>query len=132
MKRKILQISPYPPPWTGWGVRVQFLKKHLEARGHECSVLNIGSNRRVPSDEYETVLSGWDYVRKVWRFARRGFLVHMHVNGASWKGLVRQPTSSCSDSVWSRTSGIRPRQAPLKRSRSRSRSTKVSAGCRLR
>lgn len=88
MPAKILQISPYPPPRAGWGVRVEFLKKFLEAQGHTCVVLNIGSNRTVPSDEYETVMGGFDYVRKVWRFSRQGFVAHVHVNGASLKGLV--------------------------------------------
>lgn len=88
MPSKILQITSYPPPRAGWGVRVQFLKRHLEAQGHECVVLNIGSSRAIPSDEYETVLGGMDYVRKVWRFSRRGFVAHVHVNGASPKGFV--------------------------------------------
>jgi hypothetical protein len=86
--RKILEISSYPPPRAGWGVRVEFLKKYLEAQGHECVVLNIGTNRMVPSDEYETVMGGLDYVRKVWRFARQGYVAHVHVNGASMKGFV--------------------------------------------
>jgi glycosyltransferase involved in cell wall biosynthesis len=86
--RKILQITSYPPPRAGWGVRVEFLKKHLEANGHECVVLNLGRSRFTPSPEYETVLGGVDYVKKVWRFSRRGFLVHMHLNGESPKGFV--------------------------------------------
>ena len=85
---KILQITSYPPPRAGWGVRVQFLKEHLERHGHECVVLNIGSSRAIPSPDYETVLGGWDYVRKVWRFSRQGFVAHVHVNGASPKGFV--------------------------------------------
>ncbi|MBA3884179.1 MAG: glycosyltransferase family 4 protein [Acidobacteria bacterium] len=88
MRSRILEISSYPPPRAGWGVRVQFLKKYLEAQGHECVVLNIGTNRTVPSDEYETVLGGFDYLRKVWRFGRRGYVAHVHVNGASMKGFV--------------------------------------------
>ncbi len=88
MGSKILQITSYPPPRAGWGVRVQFLKKHLEERGHRCVVLNIGSSRAIPSDEYETVLGGLDYVRKVWRFSRAGYVAHVHVNGASAKGFV--------------------------------------------
>ena len=84
----ILQITSYPPPRAGWGVRVQFLKRYLEQRGHRCVVLNIGSSRAIPSDEYETVLGGLDYVRKVWRFSRQGFVAHVHVNGASPKGFV--------------------------------------------
>jgi glycosyltransferase involved in cell wall biosynthesis len=85
---KILQISSYPPPRAGWAVRVEFLKRQLEAEGHECVVLNIGTSRMIPSDEYETVLSGGDYVKKVWRFCARGFLPHVHVNGSTKKGLT--------------------------------------------
>ena len=84
----ILQITSYPPPRAGWGVRVQFLKKYLEQRGHRCVVLNIGSSRAIPSDEYETVLGGFDYVRKVWRFSRQGLVAHVHANGASPKGFA--------------------------------------------
>lgn len=84
----VLQITSYPPPRAGWGVRVQFLKRYLEQRGHRCVVLNIGSSRAIPSDEYETVLGGWDYVRKVWRFSRQGLVAHAHVNGTSPKGFV--------------------------------------------
>ena len=87
-RAKILEITSYPPPRAGWGVRVEFLKKHLHQAGHECVVLNIGRSRKIASSEYETVLSGTDYVRKVWRFARSGFTTHVHVNGASAKGLV--------------------------------------------
>jgi glycosyltransferase involved in cell wall biosynthesis len=86
--RGILQITSYPPPRAGWGVRVQFLKRYLEQHGHRCVVLNIGSSRAIPSDEYETVLGGLDYVRKVWRFSREGLVAHVHVNGASPKGFV--------------------------------------------
>lgn len=86
--RKLLQITSYPPPRAGWGVRVQFLKHHLESQGHECVVLNIGTSRRIPSDEYQTVLGGFDYVRKVWRYSRRGFVAHVHANGTSPKGFA--------------------------------------------
>jgi glycosyltransferase involved in cell wall biosynthesis len=67
---------------------VQFLKRYLERRGHRCVVLNIGSSRAIPSEEYETVLGGLDYVRKVWRFSRQGLVAHVHVNGTSPKGFV--------------------------------------------
>lgn len=87
-RRKILQISSYPPPRAGWAVRVEFLKRQLLAEGHDCVVLNIGTSRMIPSPEYETVMSGADYVRKVWRFCARGFLPHVHVNGSTKKGLV--------------------------------------------
>jgi glycosyltransferase involved in cell wall biosynthesis len=86
--RKILQVTSYPPPRSGWAMRAQFLKRRLEADGHACAVLNIGSSRKVPSSEYETVLNAWDYIRKLWKYSRNGYTAHVHVNGASLKGLV--------------------------------------------
>ena len=83
----ILEVTSYPPPRAGWGVRVEFLKKALEIEGHRCVVLNIGTSRLIPSTEYETVLSGGDFVRKVWRYSRQGFVVHAHANGDALKGL---------------------------------------------
>jgi glycosyltransferase involved in cell wall biosynthesis len=85
---RILEVTSYPPPRAGWGIRVEYLKKRLERDGHVCVVLNTGTSRRIPSPEYETVMSGGDLVRKIWRHARRGFLVHAHANGDSWKGLL--------------------------------------------
>jgi glycosyltransferase involved in cell wall biosynthesis len=67
---------------------VEFLKKRLEAEGHRCVVINIGTSRHVPSTEYETVLGGLDFARKVWRHARQGFVVHAHANGDAIKGLL--------------------------------------------
>jgi glycosyltransferase involved in cell wall biosynthesis len=69
-------------------MRVEMLKKELDATGQRCVVLNTGPNRRVPSPHYETVVSGIDYCKKLWRYARRGYLVHAHVNGESVKGLI--------------------------------------------
>lgn len=86
--KRILEVTSYPPPRAGWGIRVEYLKKQLEADGHTCVVLNIGTSRRIPSPEYETVLSGVDFVRKVWRYSRRGFTVHAHANGDSPTGAA--------------------------------------------
>ena len=85
---RILEVTSYPPPRAGWGIRVEFLKKRLEAEGHSCVVLNIGTSRAIPSPEYETVLGGRDFVQKVWRFARQGYTVHAHANGDALKGLL--------------------------------------------
>jgi hypothetical protein len=85
---RILEVTSYPPPRAGWGIRVEFLKKQLEAEGHRCVVLNTGASRTIPSPEYETVLGGRDFIEKVWRFSRRGFTVHAHANGDAVKGLV--------------------------------------------
>lgn len=85
---RILQITSYPPPRAGWGVRVEHVRRHLEQRGHTCDVLNMGANRRVKSPEYVDVQGGRDYARKVWRFVRQGYVVHAHLNGDSPKGLL--------------------------------------------
>ena len=87
-RSRILEVTSYPPPRAGWGVRVEFLKRRLEREGHECQVLNIGTSRRIPSPEYETVMNGWDFVRKVFRYAWRGYTVHAHANGDSPTGAL--------------------------------------------
>ncbi len=85
---KVLQIAPFPPPRSGWSVRVAFLKSKLVALGHQCRVLNIGSSRKIKSTEYECVHNGWDYVYKVIKFSALGYTIHAHVNGETVKGLV--------------------------------------------
>jgi glycosyltransferase involved in cell wall biosynthesis len=85
---RLLEVTSYPPPRAGWGIRVEFLKKQLEADGHHCVVLNIGTSRSIPSPEYETVLGGADFVKKVWRYSRLGYTVHAHANGDALKGLL--------------------------------------------
>jgi glycosyltransferase involved in cell wall biosynthesis len=85
---KVLEVTSYPPPRAGWAVRVEFLKRELERQGHVCVVLNTGVSRRIPSPEYETVLSGGDLLAKLWRFSRQGFVVHAHANGDSPIGVV--------------------------------------------
>lgn len=62
------------------------LRRELESRGWDCQVMNLNENRKVPSPEYIDVQSGWDYLAKVLRMARRGYAVHVRVNGESRKG----------------------------------------------
>jgi glycosyltransferase involved in cell wall biosynthesis len=64
------------------------LRKELESRGWECQVINLNENRRVPSPEYIDVQDGLDYFRKVWRMVRRGYAVHVRVNGETKKGYL--------------------------------------------
>ena len=85
---KILEITSYPPPHAGWGVRVAFFRKYLEAKGHLCEVLNTGKSRKIKGRDYLDVQNGVDYLRKVIWHARRGYLIHTHLNGDSIKGLV--------------------------------------------
>lgn len=85
---RILEVASYPPPRSGWSVRVEFLKKGIEAAGHRCVVLNVGPSRAIPSTEYDSVLGGADLVRKLWRYSAQGFVVHAHTNGDSLKGAL--------------------------------------------
>lgn len=85
---RILEVASYPPPRSGWSVRVEFLKKKLEETGHRCVVLNVGPSRVIPSPEYDSVLGGVDLLRKLFRYSRQGFVVHAHANGDSIKGAV--------------------------------------------
>lgn len=88
-KAKILEISSYPPPRAGWGVRVEFVKKDLERRGHICEVLNIApESRKIPSDDYLTARNGLDYIWKIFVRVLRRYRVHMHTNGDSPKGFI--------------------------------------------
>ena len=82
-KIKILQIGPYPPPGTGWSIRIKMLKRYIERAGHVCVVMNTNKNRKVASDEFVPVHGAWDYCKKVVRYCRQGYLVHMHINGKS-------------------------------------------------
>jgi glycosyltransferase involved in cell wall biosynthesis len=85
---KILEITSYPPPHAGWGVRVAFVRRYLEAKGHLCHVLNTGKSRKIRSKDYLNVQNGIDYLRKVIWHAREGYLIHTHLNGDSIKGLI--------------------------------------------
>lgn len=62
------------------------LRKELEARGWDCQVMNLNENRKVRSPEYIDVQSGWDYFTKVLRLVRRGYAIHVRVNGETKKG----------------------------------------------
>jgi glycosyltransferase involved in cell wall biosynthesis len=88
-RAKVLEVCAYPPPRAGWSMRAEVVTKALRAAGHDCIALNTGSNRRVPSPEYETVMDPWDFVRKLWRFSRAGYTIHAHMNGDSAMGFVR-------------------------------------------
>jgi len=86
--KRILQIGPYPPPGTGWSVRIKMLKRYLERAGHVCVALNTNKNRRQNSAEFVPVHNGLDYAKKVFKFCAQGFLVHVHLNGKSTKSPI--------------------------------------------
>jgi glycosyltransferase involved in cell wall biosynthesis len=83
---KILQIGNYPPPMCGWAIQLKLVTEELRRRGHICEVLKINEGRQITSPEYVDVQDGPDYLRKIWRYARRGYRLNVHVNGMSKKG----------------------------------------------
>ncbi len=85
---KVLEISSYPPPRAGWGMRIYFLMQEMEKQGHICEVLNIGKGRFLTDRDFIPVFSGLDYVKKVFKYRLKGYLIHMHLNGDSPKGFV--------------------------------------------
>ncbi|MBS1850700.1 MAG: glycosyltransferase family 4 protein [Acidobacteria bacterium] len=78
---KILQIGNYPPPMCGWAIQTWMVTQELRRRGHVCEVLKINENRQVKDPAYIDVQDGWDYVRKVLRYAWRGYQLNAHLNG---------------------------------------------------
>ena len=85
---KVLEISSYPPPRAGWGMRIYFLKQEMQKQGHICEVLNTGKGRFLTGRDFIPVFSGLDYVKKVFKYRLKGYLIHMHLNGDSPKGFV--------------------------------------------
>ncbi len=83
---KILEIGGYPPPNTGWSVRIKFLKQGFLETGVDCKVLHIGRNRKIKSDHYIDVQNGLDYLIKLFRYRFRGYHFHIHTNGQAVKG----------------------------------------------
>ncbi len=86
--KRILQIGNWPPPVCGWSMSLVGLRKELDARGWDCQVMNLNENRRVKSPEYIDVQDGWDYFRKLLHWVRRGYAVHVRVNGDTKKGYL--------------------------------------------
>lgn len=80
---KVLQIGTFPPPMCGWAIQTVLLHQELQRRGCASAVLNINENRKKPHPDYIDVQNGVDYLRKVIRFARQGYLIYSHVNGES-------------------------------------------------
>lgn len=87
-KKKILEIGPYPPPETGWSVRIKQLKTAIEKSGHICTVLNTGVNRKIKARQYVDVQNGMDYLLKLIFFRIKGFHFHIHGNAQAVKGPI--------------------------------------------
>lgn len=85
---RILQIGNYPPPMCGWAIQLKLVTEELRRRGHICEVLKINEGRQIKSAEYIDVQGGFDYLKKIWSYALRGYRLNVHVNGMSKKGYA--------------------------------------------
>ncbi len=83
---KLLEIGLYPPPSSGWSVRIKYLKEAFDKGGHVCKVLNLGKYRKIKSHEYIDVQNGIDYLKKLILFRLRGYHFHVHMNAQVVKG----------------------------------------------
>jgi len=70
----------------GWAIQLKLVTEELRRRGHACEVLKINEGRQIRSPEYVDVQDGVDYLEKIWRYALRGYVLNVHVNGMSKKG----------------------------------------------
>lgn len=86
--KDVLLVGPYPPPFGGPNVHMVYLRRHLERRGVDCQVLNIGPRRRENIDGVWSVQSGVDYVRQIAHWARRGYRVHHFFNVEGPKAII--------------------------------------------
>jgi glycosyltransferase involved in cell wall biosynthesis len=85
---KVLQISPYEPPASGWTNRIKLVRRVIEERGGVCEILDIGPSRRIRRADCIGAQDGPDFLAKVWAFARRGYTVHCHINADYFRGLL--------------------------------------------
>lgn len=85
---RILEVTPYEPPASGWVNRVKLLRRVIEERGGRCEILDIGPNRKIQRAGCVPVYSGWDFLSKLWSYSRRKYVIHTHINGQYFRGLL--------------------------------------------
>ena len=98
-QHKILLVGPYPPPYGGLSVQLQqwhlYVQKTL---GWPCDVLNISEKRREPVPGASPVYGYVDFWRKLTRYARDGYLIHLVTNGhnvKSWLSALCCALAAC-------------------------------------
>ncbi len=60
----------------------------MEKQGDICEVLNTGKGRFLTDRDFVPLFGGFDYVKKVFKFRLKGYLIHHHLNGDSPKGFI--------------------------------------------
>jgi len=85
---KILEIGAYPPPFSGWSVRIKYLRDAFRKAGDECIVVNLGKNRKIKSPDYLDVQNGLHYLKTLLSMRLKGYHFHIHVNAQAVKGPI--------------------------------------------
>ncbi len=88
IRSKILEIGPYPPPFSGWSVRIKYIRDAFREAGDLCEVLNLGKNRQIKSPEYIDVQGVIHYIKSLFVMRLKGYYFHIHVNAQSVKGPI--------------------------------------------
>lgn len=76
---KVLQLGPYPPPHGGVQTNLVAIRRYLEARGHECEVINLTRHRRADSDGVYYPRSAVEVFKLLARL--RYDIAHYHLGG---------------------------------------------------
>lgn len=85
---RILEITPYEPPASGWVTRIKLLRKLIREGGATCEILDIGPSRKIPGRDCIPVKHAVDYIWKILSFSFRRFTFHCHINGEYLRGLL--------------------------------------------
>src|SRR5213593_1927627 len=86
---KILLVGPYPPPYGGLSVQLHQWQQYLQ-KTHcwSCEVLNISEKRKEPVPGAWPVHGYLDFWRKLTKYARNGYLIHLFTNGHNFKSWL--------------------------------------------
>lgn len=85
----VLLIGDYPPPYGGVSVQIQALQRRLaKSAGFSSAVLNIGASRRETIAGCIGVPNPWAFIRLLWRYARKGYVLHIVTNGHNGKSWM--------------------------------------------
>ena len=88
-KTKVLLVGPFPPPYGGNAIQMCAWLRCLERLGsYDCHVLNIGESRRENIQGCISVHGLVDFLKKLWAFAREGYILHLHTNGHNFKSWL--------------------------------------------
>lgn len=88
-KIKILLIGPYPPPYGGMATQIYEWQRYLaQLQSYDCAILNIGESRKAKLPGCIPARGYWDFLRTLYKFATRGYIIHLVTNGHNFKSWL--------------------------------------------